>query len=82
MTVIAYVLIQVNSGSEEEVCEKIVDFEEVADADELYGEYDALLKVQTKDLADLREFLTSKLRAIPAILYTSTMIVSKQYKEQ
>ena len=29
MSVIAYVLIQVNSGSEEEVCEKIVDFEEV-----------------------------------------------------
>ena len=80
MTVLAYVLVTLQSGSEKEVCKKISQFEEVVEVNELYGEYDVIIKVRVDELPKLDEFLTEKLRAIPNIYLTSTMIVAEQYK--
>jgi DNA-binding Lrp family transcriptional regulator len=56
--VYGYILVTLKSGAERDVCEKVANFEEVVQVDELYGEYDAIAKVQVKDLADLDKFLT------------------------
>lgn len=82
MSVVAYVLVTLKSGSERDVCKIISRFEEVTSIDELYGEYDAIVKVRVDDLSQLDTFLTNKLRAIPDVYLTSTMIVAKQYKEE
>jgi DNA-binding Lrp family transcriptional regulator len=80
MAVLAYVLLVVKSGSEREVCKRASEFEEVVEASVLYGEYDAIVKVRTDDLSQLDQFLTDKLREIPEIFRSTTMIVARQYK--
>jgi len=82
MAVLAYILVTLKSGAERDVCNKVSSFEEVIQVDELYGEYDAILKVRAEDLSHLDKFLTDKLRALPDIFLTTTMIVAKQYKQK
>jgi anthranilate phosphoribosyltransferase len=80
MSVLAYVLFKVGSGSEREVCQKLIELNEVIHANILFGEYDVVSKVLTKNLDELEEFVSYKVRKIPNVLVTSTMIVSRTYK--
>ena len=80
MAVLAYVLVTMKSGSEREVLKKVSSFDEATEVDLLYGEYDAIVKVRVKELSQLDKFLTDKLRALPDIFLTTTMILAKQYK--
>ncbi|UCH70343.1 MAG: Lrp/AsnC ligand binding domain-containing protein [Candidatus Bathyarchaeota archaeon] len=78
--VLAYVLITIQSGSEKEVLKKVSSFEETKQVDMVYGEYDAIVKVQVEEMSELEKFLSDKLRALPNIFLTTTMIVAKRYK--
>ncbi len=80
MVVLAYVLVTLQSGSEKNVLKKVASFEEVKEVDLVYGEYDALVKVLVEEMSQLDEFLTDKLRVLPDIYLTTTMIVARQYK--
>jgi DNA-binding Lrp family transcriptional regulator len=80
MMMLAYVLFKVNSGTEREVCQKIVAFSEVLEADVIFGEYDVIAKISAPDLAALEDFLSQKLRTVPSIVLTSTMLVGREYK--
>ncbi len=82
MATLAYILVTLKSGSERDVCERVSSFEEVVQVDELYGEYDAIVKVRVEDLSHLDKFLTDKLRALPDIFLTTTMIVAKEYRHR
>jgi DNA-binding Lrp family transcriptional regulator len=77
---LAYVLFKVNSGTEREVCQKIITFNEVLEADVIFGEYDVVAKVSAPDLAALEDFLSQKLRNVPSIVLTSTMLIGREYK--
>ncbi len=80
MTVLAYVLFKVSSGTEREVCQKLIEFGEVIQADIIFGEYDVVAKIATPDLDKLEEFVSLKVRNVPNVLVTSTMIISREYK--
>jgi len=80
LAVVAYILVTLKSGSERDTCRKIADFEEVVEVSELYGEYDAILKIRVENLSHLDTFTTEKLRAMPDVYLTSTMIVAKHHK--
>jgi len=80
MPVQAYVLFKVSSGNEREVCKKIADFDEVLVASVIYGEYDVIAKVSAQDLQTLDEFLSVKIRKVPSVLLTSTMIIAREYE--
>ena len=80
MAVLAYVLFKVSSGTEREVCQKIITFSEVLEADVIFGEYDVVAKISAADLAALEDFLSQKLRAVPSIVLTSTMLIGREYK--
>lgn len=80
MAVLAYVLFKVSSGSEREVCQKLIEFDEVLHADIIFGEYDVVAKIATLELSNLEEFISLKIRNVPNVLVTSTMIVSREYK--
>ena len=82
MVTLAYVLVTLKSGAERDVCKKVSNLEEVIQVDELYGEYDAIIKVRVEDLSRLDKFLTDKLRSLPDIFLTTTMIVAKEYREK
>ena len=80
MVVLAYVLVTMKSGSEKDVLKKVSSFDEAVEVNLCYGEYDAIVKVRVEELSQLDKFLTDKLRALPDIFLTTTMIVAKQYK--
>jgi DNA-binding Lrp family transcriptional regulator len=80
VSVLAYVLFKVSSGTEREVAQKLIGFEEVMQADIIFGEYDVIAKLSTKDLDALENFVSEKVRNVPNVLVTSTMIISREYK--
>jgi DNA-binding Lrp family transcriptional regulator len=80
MAVLAYVLFKVSSGTEREVAQKLIDFDEVLQADIIFGEYDVVAKLSTKDLDLLEDFVSEKVRTVANVLVTSTMIISREYK--
>ena len=80
MAVLAYVLVTLQSGSEKNVLKKVASFEEVEEVDLVYGEYDAMVKVIVEEMSQLDNFLSDKLRVLPDIYLTTTMIVARQYK--
>ena len=80
MSVLAYVLFKVASGTEREVAQKIIEFDEVMQADIVFGEYDVIARMATNDLGKLQDFVSDKVRTVPNVLVTSTMIISREYK--
>lgn len=79
MVVQAYVLFKVSSGTEKEVCEKIVNFDEVTNAGIVYGEYDVVARISVPNLEALENFLSQKMRNVPSVMLTSTMIMAREY---
>jgi DNA-binding Lrp family transcriptional regulator len=73
-------MMNVKSGSEDQVCETLAKYKEVEEVSVIYGEYDAILKVKTSDMKTLDTFILEKLRSIPNIFLTATMLIAKQYK--
>ena len=80
MGILAFVLFKVASGTEREVCLKLIDFDEVLQADIVFGEYDVIARLSTDSLDSLEEFVSQKVRTVPNVLVTSTMIISREYK--
>jgi len=80
MSIEAYIMMNIKSGSEDEVCDKLKTYEEVEEISTIYGEYDAIIKVKTVDMKALDGFIIQKLRSIPNIFLTATMLIAKQYK--
>jgi DNA-binding Lrp family transcriptional regulator len=80
LSVLAYVLFKVSSGTEREVAQQLIDFAEVLQADIIFGEYDVVVKLSTKGLDSLEDFVSEKIRTVPNVLVTSTMIISREYK--
>jgi len=73
----AYILIKVKVGSERKVVEKLKSLSEIKDINELYGEWDIIIKVQVARIEDLDGLITERIRDIDNIKLTSTMIVAK-----
>ena len=80
MTILAYVLITMQSGGEKEVLKRISNLTEIIEANLVVGEYDAVVKVKVEDISELDKFLTDKLRALPDVFLTTTMIITKEFK--
>jgi DNA-binding Lrp family transcriptional regulator len=79
MSVVAYVLITLNPGSEKNILQKVADFQEVTKVSMTYGEYDAMVEIKADTLEQLNDFLTDKLRVLPDIFQTATLIVAKTH---
>lgn len=80
MSIEAYIMMNIKSGSEDQVCETLTKYKEVEEVAVIYGEYDAVIKVKTSDMKTLDTFIIENLRAIPNIFLTATMLIAKQYK--
>jgi Lrp/AsnC family leucine-responsive transcriptional regulator len=73
-------LFKVSSGTERNVARRLIEFNEVQQADIIFGEYDVVAKMLTTDLEALESFVSEKVRTVPDVLVTSTMIISREYK--
>jgi DNA-binding Lrp family transcriptional regulator len=74
----AFVLINVESGSEEEVLEQIRKIEGVEEAYFSYGVYDIIAKIKAETMVKLRETVTQKMRTIGKIRSTLTLIMMEE----
>ena len=70
----AYVLINCDLGSEESVISELKSIEGVAEVHGIFGTYDILAKVESKQVETLRETITWKIRKIQKIRSTLTLM--------
>ena len=75
--VVAYVLIRVNSGKEDEVLATVERRGEVKEAGITYGAYDLVAKVEVGSPEELDTFIFDVLRRIPEVNETTTLITSR-----
>ena len=80
MDIEAYIMMNLKSGSEDDVCKLLINYSEVKEIAVIYGEYDVIIKVCTDNMKSLDTFILEKLRSIPNIFLTATMLIAKQYK--
>ena len=70
----AYVLINCDLGSEEEIISELKTIDGVKEVHGTFGAYDILSKVEAETLPPLRETITWKIRKIPKIRSTLTLM--------
>jgi DNA-binding Lrp family transcriptional regulator len=71
----AFVLIRSDSGTERELLENLEDYDEIAEIDMIYGEWDIIAKIEMEgDVTALNDFILSKIRPLAGVKQTSTLI--------
>ena len=71
----AYVLINCDLGSEEEILKELRRLNEVVELRGVYGVYDIIVKIRADSMDKLRETITWHVRRIDKVRSTLTMIV-------
>jgi len=74
---LAFVLINAEVGSEDEVVKELRKVEHVKEAYLVYGVYDIIAKVEAETMNKLKEVIASKVRRVNKISSTLTMMVTK-----
>lgn len=73
----AFVLLNVDLGSEEEVLQEIKTIDGVIEAHRVYGVYDTMVVVEMDSTEKLKEVVTWKIRRLAKVRSTLTMIAIK-----
>ena len=71
----AYLFIKTDSNKEQNVLLNLQKFEEVKTADIVFGEWDIVSLIEVKTTESLGAFVMDKIRNIPEVKLTSTMIL-------
>jgi DNA-binding Lrp family transcriptional regulator len=74
----AFVLINVESGSEEEVLKELKLINGIEESYSSYGVYDIITKLKAESMDKLKEMVTRKIRAIGKVRSTLTLIVTEE----
>ncbi|ABN70053.1 transcriptional regulator, AsnC family [Staphylothermus marinus F1] len=74
----AIVLIQTDIGAESRVMEELIKIPEITEAYIVYGIYDIIVKIEAGSLEKIREVITNKIRKLPDIRTTSTMVIVEE----
>jgi DNA-binding Lrp family transcriptional regulator len=72
LSVSAYILIQTEVGKAADVAEKVADIQGVAEADDVTGPYDVIVRAEASNVDELGRMVVSKIQAIPGITRTLT----------
>lgn len=75
---IAYVMINCETGCETSVLEKIRELIEIKEIKSTVGNYDIILKIESESTEQLRDLISMKIRRIPQILATTTLLCTGQ----
>jgi DNA-binding Lrp family transcriptional regulator len=74
----AFVLINVESGSEDEVLKELKTIEGVEEAYFSYGVYDLITKIRADSMDKLKEVVTRKIRTLSQVRSTLTLIMMEE----
>ncbi|MGD6935094.1 MAG: Lrp/AsnC family transcriptional regulator [Candidatus Bathyarchaeia archaeon] len=73
----AFVLINVESGSEEEALRDLRKITGVVESYTSYGVYDIITKVQASSMDELKDLITLKIRNVSKVRSTLTLILAE-----
>ena len=74
MAAIGFVLISTNAGKEREVFERLESMKDIVELHSLFGEYDIIAKIVTDSPNSLNSIVNAKIRTIPNIAATNTLV--------
>ncbi|UCF45330.1 MAG: Lrp/AsnC ligand binding domain-containing protein [Candidatus Bathyarchaeota archaeon] len=74
----AFVLINVESGSEDEVLKEMKTIEGVEEAYFSYGVYDLITKIKAESMDKLKEMVTRRIRTLTKVRSTLTLIMMEE----
>jgi DNA-binding Lrp family transcriptional regulator len=74
----AFVLINVESGAEEEVVGELKKIKGVEEAYYSYGVYDIITKITAESMEKLKEMVTRKIRTLTKVRSTLTLIMMEE----
>ena len=72
---VAFVLINTEIGSENEVLDKLKEIEKVSEAYTVYGVYDIVAMIKSDTMDNLKKIVTQRIRRLEKVRSTLTMIV-------
>lgn len=78
MPPIAFVLVNTEIGSENEVLKTLKKVSGVTEAYSVYGVYDIVAKIQAETMDKLKEMVTWHIRRLDKVRSTLTMIVTEE----
>jgi DNA-binding Lrp family transcriptional regulator len=81
MEVICFILIKTMHGKNKIVARRLEKINEIMDLNEIFGRYDLIIKVRTKSIESLQEWIQNKLWITEGISNTETLIVSEPHKK-
>ena len=76
----SYLLVSLKERDEGQLLERLRNFEEVEEAHVLFGEWDLIAKINIPNAGpeELGTFIMDKIRTMPEIKFTSTLIVASR----
>ena len=74
----AFILLNVESGSEDTVLKQLKSLEAVKEAYVSYGVYDLIIRIKADTMEELKDSVTNKIRTISKIRSTLTLIVTDE----
>jgi len=74
----AYVLFNVESGSEDAVLKQLKNIKNVEEAYVSYGVYDLVVRIRADTMEELKESVTHKIRTIKQVRSTLTLIMMEE----
>ena len=72
-----FILIRVEAKKEDEVYDYLVKVKEIEGIREVFGEYDMICRMEARNLKEMRSLLIQKVRSVPGIISTTTLITSE-----
>ena len=70
------VLVRLKAGEEKQTLQKIKDIKGVSHLTVVFGRWDLVVDVEANDLSTLTSVVVSKIRAIPGVMTTETLITT------
>jgi len=75
MMATAFVLINTETGAEEEVLEALKNIPEVKEANSVYGVYDIIVRLEASTMEEIKNAISWGIRRLAKVRSTITMIV-------
>jgi len=71
-----FILIRIEANKEDEVYDALSKVKQIEGIREVFGEYDMIARIEAKNLKEMRVIIISKVRAVPGVHATTTLITS------
>jgi DNA-binding Lrp family transcriptional regulator len=74
----AYILVNCTLGSEEKIISELTNLQDVKEVRGTYGVHDVFVKVKSNDTESMNNTITNKIRKVPGITSTVTLVVIEE----